>query len=422
MGAGVAAFGFNAVVWGWQGMSQIFASWFISPVLAGVLGAVIFYGTRTTVLTHSNSLRRGLIAIPFYFFFTFLILTFYLINKAPKGIDLSKQNKVTGAYVNANQVGLVLGIAFGVAAFVTLIVQFTFVPFMHRFLVDEEDLKLYQMFYIYAIPKQPKNCNLEKHLLRGEVLDTESQTGTGRGSNDEINTLPEKDLQKTVETIDEKETLLSKAQNLVTGSFAYLTRGFHVDIAGVQDGHIQTVHDCAQKYDSKTEYLYSLLQVCTAMFASFAHGSNDIANAIGPIAGIYQVWQSAQIPNGTTDVPIWIIAYGALALDLGLAFFGYRVMQSLGNNITYHSPSRGFSMELGAAITVVTASFLGIPVSTTHCITGATVGVGLIGGGWKAVNWKMVSWTLFSWIATVPVVALISGCLMLLLLAAPHIN
>jgi phosphate/sulfate permease len=104
-----------------------------------------------------------------------------------------------------------------------------------------------------------------------------------------------------------------------------------------------------------------------------------------------------------------------LSIDLGLVTFGYHVMRSLGNNITYQSPSCGFSMELGAAMTVIIASFLGIAVSTTHCITGATVAVGLCN-----INWKVVSWTIFSWVITIPVAGVIAGALFKLLLSSPH--
>jgi sodium-dependent phosphate transporter len=98
------------------------------------------------------------------------------------------------------------------------------------------------------------------------------------------------------------------------------------------------------------------------------------------LSGIIQVYTSGALPKSSVPVPIYLLAAMGFAIDLGLVLYGYNVMQSLGNNITYHSPSRGFCMELGAAITVITASFLGLPVSTTHCITGATVAVGLCNG------------------------------------------
>ena len=90
---------------------------------------------------------------------------------------------------------------------------------------------------------------------------------------------------------------------------------------------------------------------------------------------------------------------------------GYTIMRNLGNNITYHSPTRGFSMELGAALAVITASFLALPVSTTQCIVGATVAVGLCNGQLRAINWVQVAWCFFSWFLTLPVAAISAGCL-----------
>ena len=94
-------------------------------------------------------------------------------------------------------------------------------------------------------------------------------------------------------------------------------------------------------------------------------------------------------------------------------------MRNLGNRITLHSPSRGFSMELGSAITVIMATRLKLPVSTTQCISGATVGVGLCNGTWRTINWRMVLWIYGSWIITLPCAGIISGCLMGIIINAP---
>jgi len=95
-------------------------------------------------------------------------------------------------------------------------------------------------------------------------------------------------------------------------------------------------------------------------------------------------------------------------------------MRNLGNRITLHSPSRGFSMELGSAITVVMATRLGLPVSTTQCISGSTVGVGLCSGTWRTINWRMIAWIYLSWIITLPSTGIIAGCLMGIILNAPR--
>jgi sodium-dependent phosphate transporter len=208
--------------------------------------------------------------------------------------------------------------------------------------------------------------------------------------------------------------------NLGQKIWSAMTKGVTIDVASAQSNHVQKIHEKAIKFDDKTEYLYSYLQVCTAAFASFAHGSNDVANAAGPLSGIIQIYQNGTLPKDKVPVPFWLLAFMGISIDLGLILYGYNVMRNLGNNITYHSPTRGFSMELGAAVTVITASFFGLPVSTTHCITGSTIAVGLCNGEFGAINWSIVSWALFSWILTLPIAGLISGGIFKLLISAPH--
>lgn len=113
-------------------------------------------------------------------------------------------------------------------------------------------------------------------------------------------------------------------------------------------------------------------------------------------------------------------AFGGAAIVVGLWTYGYNIMRNLGNRITLHSPSRGFSMELGSAVTVVLATRLALPVSTTQCITGATVGVGLCNGDWRTINWRMVAWIYFGWFITLPVTGLIAGCLLAVIINAPQ--
>jgi sodium-dependent phosphate transporter len=184
---------------------------------------------------------------------------------------------------------------------------------------------------------------------------------------------------------------------------------------------LEKMHSRAAHYDNQTEHLYSFLQVLTASTQSFAHGSNDVANAVGPLATIYLVWQTDTLAT-TVPVPIWVLAFGGAAIVLGFATWGYNVMKNLGNRLTLHSPSRGFSMELGSALTVLLASRLGLPVSTAQCIVGATIAVGLCNGDWKAMNWRMAVWIFGGWILTVPVTAVMAGCIMGFVINAPRWN
>lgn len=175
--------------------------------------------------------------------------------------------------------------------------------------------------------------------------------------------------------------------------FQTLFRGMTMDIHAAQEGtgkeqaRQREMYSLSKQYPNETEHMYSFLQVMTACTQSFAHGSNDVANAIGPFAAIYHIWSTGTPSGKNTDTPVWMLAFGGAMIVIGFATYGYNLIIALGNKITLHSPSRGFSMEFGASITVILASQFGIPVSTTMCIVGATTGVGILSGGFRAVNW-----------------------------------
>ncbi|ETN40066.1 uncharacterized protein HMPREF1541_04341 [Cyphellophora europaea CBS 101466] len=206
-----------------------------------------------------------------------------------------------------------------------------------------------------------------------------------------------------------------------------LLYGLHYDIHRAQVGVLGTpegrrmdrVYAHAPKYQNEVEYLYSFVQIITACTASFAHGANDVGNAVGVWAGMYGAWRTGQTVASEEEVPLWQIAVIALTICIGFITYGYNIMKVMGNKLTYHSPSRGSSMEMGAAITILIFSQYSLPVSTSMCITGATVGVGLCNGTFKAVNWQRVGLLFFSWVMTIPIAGLIGGGLMGLAVNTP---
>ena len=155
------------------------------------------------------------------------------------------------------------------------------------------------------------------------------------------------------------------------------------------------------------ERVFGVLMIFTACSMAFAHGSNDVANAIGPLAAINSVIQSGGVFAEQSALPMWILLLGAAGIVAGLATWGYRVIATIGRNITELTPSRGFAAELAAATTVVIASGTGIPVSTTHTLVGAVLGVG-IARGIGAINLTVVGKIFISWIVTLPFGAVLS--------------
>jgi PiT family inorganic phosphate transporter len=154
---------------------------------------------------------------------------------------------------------------------------------------------------------------------------------------------------------------------------------------------------------SQVERIFVVLQILTACAVAFAHGSNDVANSIGPLAAVVGAVDTAEIVTRSPVQP-WMLAVGGLGIVLGLATWGYRVMETIGKRITELTPSRGFAAELAAATTIVLASRLGIPVSTTHTLVGAVLGVGLA-RGIGALDLRVVGAIVASWVATLPIAA-----------------
>ena len=133
---------------------------------------------------------------------------------------------------------------------------------------------------------------------------------------------------------------------------------------------------------------------------------------------MYYVFRTGKVAS-KVDAPVWLLVVGAVGACCGIATLGYPVLRNMGSRITYHSPVRGFCMEIGTALTLLTATFLAIPVSSTQCIFGATAAIGICNGNLKALNWRIVFWTFFSWLITLPVTGVIAGLLFSLMSRSP---
>ena len=147
--------------------------------------------------------------------------------------------------------------------------------------------------------------------------------------------------------------------------------------------------------------------VFTASAMAFAHGSNDVANAVGPMSAIISMVQENGQLAAKSAVPGWVLLVGAMGIVLGLATLGYQVIATVGKKITELTPSRGFSAEFATASTVVLASYTGLPISTTHTLVGAILGVGFA-RGIAAIDMRIVGNIFMSWVVTLPAGAILS--------------
>jgi PiT family inorganic phosphate transporter len=189
--------------------------------------------------------------------------------------------------------------------------------------------------------------------------------------------------------------LLSTGLGLIGGALGWLAvRRLRADPAA-ENGRFRRV-----------ERVFVVLQILTACAVAFAHGSNDVANAIGPLAAVVHVAQEMDV-TGKSPVEPWMLGVGGIGIVIGLATWGYRVMETVGKKIIELTPSRGFAAELGAATTIVLASRLGIPVSTTHVLVGAVLGVGFA-RGIGVLDLRVVGRILVSWVVTLPIAAILS--------------
>ncbi|MCF7731135.1 MAG: inorganic phosphate transporter [Akkermansiaceae bacterium] len=154
------------------------------------------------------------------------------------------------------------------------------------------------------------------------------------------------------------------------------------------------------------EKVFTKLMIISACFLAFAHGANDVANAVGPLAAVISITREGVV-TAKAGVPVWVLAMGAVGIVIGLATWGYKVMETIGTKITQLTPSRGFAANIGAATTIVLASRLGFPISTTHTLVGAVLGVGLARGV-QFLNLRVIRDIVLSWIITIPAGALLA--------------
>ncbi|KAF4971964.1 hypothetical protein FZEAL_9702 [Fusarium zealandicum] len=449
IGMGVALVGVDGIQWAdfskgiSGGVVSVFLAWIIAPGLAGCFAAIVFLITKYGVMLRSQPVWRGLYLTPIYFGITASLLTMLIVWKGGS-IELD--------FTDAETAGLIVGVGAGWA----LIIATFLCPWLYRIvIVDDWQLRWWHipmgplLLKRPAPPVQPEGALggiqdfYEGHLTREELEDLRR---AGRQGSDEFERAQESNEGKKVsggETpeVSPEPVVVKQPRSLVgpkpdgawySGPMLFwrlkfiFLQGVDQDVVNMQKkksllaGDLDEIHANVPHYDNRAEYLYTFMQVMTACTASFTHGANDVANAIAPYATIYQVWQSGAIAGSKSDVPIWILCFGGAAIALGIWTYGYNIMRNLGNRLTLHSPARGFSMELGAVITIILATRLKLPVSTTQCITGATVGVGLCSGTWRSINWRMVAWIYMGWVITLPVAGIISGCICGIIVNAPR--
>ena len=341
-----AVVGFGAVYGGldavhWDRVGEIASSWVISPLLSGFISYLIFRLLLSKIFYSFNPVAAAKRWTPLLVFPVFVILTFVMIFKGLKNLHLDLD--LPSAFGIAVAVGLVAAVASRVlvkrVATPADITVAPIRPYHHQSITR-------------SLRKAQRHLHRMRHATTGPLHEEVTR------------------LMGQLDSLSEKVP----EDTPVSGTdppFAVVER------------------------------IFAYLQILSACFIAFAHGANDVANAIGPLAAVVQTVKDGGIAAESADVPWWLLALGGAGIVIGLATWGWRVIETVGKRITALTPSRGFAATFGAATTIVLASKMGLPISTTHTLVGAVIGVGFA-RGIGALNLRTVRDIIVSWIVTLP--------------------
>jgi sodium-dependent phosphate transporter len=436
----------SAITWGWEdgSVSQVAASWVIAPLIAAGFSAIIFGIIKYSVLERTDSFAWAMRLIPVYMGATGAILTLFLAIEVPNS-TITEGGRLAGA---------VLGVFGGCLLFAYIF----FIPFFKRKLIMEDrTVRIWHLLYgplllkdnikllwpgkaddeLVNNPYEDAFCakrSMLDHELSADATAVEKGEFQGGMISSAGSTSPVAEIGRPREQIvarnrkqlEPEERWLHPVRELswmnpqkLWNWLKYLTlQGVTRNCISHDSASLRAIHAKARHYDLRVEHMFTYCQVASAMMMSIAHGSNDVANAVGPWAAVYQTYKSGFV-NTRSATPVWFLVIAGLLLGLGFWIYGHRIIKALGNKITQMSPTRGFSIELGAAITVLLASRLGLPVSTTQCLVGASMGVALMNYDLGAVNWKQLAFIFLGWVLTLPCAGLMGGLLCLMALNAP---
>lgn len=341
--------GFGGVIGGaeaiqWGEVFYIASSWVISPLISGVISFVIFNILQRNILYAMNPTEATKKYIPLLVFIVMSTFSLSLIFNGLDNFDLSFTFSET------------LGIAFAVGILTSAIAYLL----VRRVAFPDTETRPPSRYSPQTVISLEKAI---KHLQRVHVVSVD-------------------------ETHDQVGKIMREVKSL-----------------SQKMRHETSFSERTSEYRTM-EKMFVYLQIISACFVAFAHGSNDVANAIGPVAAVWDTIQNGVVSD-IAPIPSWLLAFGGLGIVIGLATWGWRVIETIGKKITELTPTRGFCAEFGTATTILIASKLGMPISTTHCLVGAVLGVGLA-RGMRALNLNMIRDIALSWVITLPASAAMS--------------
>lgn len=417
-----------------RGVTAIVLSWVISPVISAILGAAIFLSTRTFILRRNNSAMKAFWCLPVLVLVTIFINVFFILYKGA-GKTL-RWPLYQCAWVAA---AAAVGSAVITASVIMPLLMYRFSLYLLKMKRRRQPCNSSTPggsddTMEAALPAPSPNVICTNSSPPTRSTTTASSTIADSAATKHARISVELQQQAAVPTISQTmvgvwDNIIARAgaveshalgpmqatwnklqalkEKIKKAAFHGLVQDVHENLE--DDEIVVAMHQAAELFDPETEHVFKYLQVFSACCVSFAHGSNDVANAVGPFAAIWYVYNNLRVPSKGTECPRWILAMGGAGMVLGLMTFGYRIIRALGVKMIKMTPSRGYCAELATALTVVVASSFGLPVSTTHCIVGAEAGVGMCENVVRGTNWRLVAKTASSWVFTLLLTALLSA-------------
>ena len=349
VGATWAATAWRCLNWALKGgLGGIVLSWVASPLLSGLIGSAAYFSTYYTIIKPKlggNPKRNALIGVPFLYGAQAYVMLFLILMKAP----LTKKKYTMEQFA-----------IFAIPAGVALLVGGF----------------LYCWYYVRPrLPSaRPKEVDAEsqKEVVKGEEVEAEEEVKSPQG---------EVENASVISPISE------------TGKEAYEAMS---DLNKIDAKEVYT------EDEKDAIYYFKYLLVFVAALESFAHGSNDTGNATGAVSAIIQTFQEGTDACKKPETPVWVMAVAGFFVFLGVNTFGYRVIKTIGTNIVDINFHRGWCVEFASTFTVIIATTISMPVSTTHCQVGGVVAVGLSAFGPKEVKWSLFGRIFATWVLTLP--------------------
>lgn len=384
IGMTIAIKGPNCVIWYKSidnfpfigGVTGMIISWFVSPLLSGIISSSIFIIVRNFILRKKYEDKYIYYGFPILVGITILLNTFFIVYKGAKGIGLHK-----------TPLEIVLTVSFGMGLLSSLI-TIPFLPKIYNYINDKfSDDKVYEI-------------DIEENKIEQKKI---------------ISITYNADNTKTI--IYDDNTCILTTQNDIIIPNNNINRNNNIDNDNNENSIVNAIHNNAEKFDVRTEEFFKYLQIFSAACAAFSHGANDVANSIGPFVAALTIYMENDVRKDSVmnNNAYWILSLGGIGISIGLVLYGYKIIQAIGIKLCKITPSRGAIIELSAALVTILGSRFKIPLSTTHCQIGATCGVGLLESSWKnnisGINKQIIYKSLFGWIITCIFVGFITGIL-----------